>query len=138
MGYTEKPWFPVIIGGLLTTAATLAVVHFLSLYADFNVMGLYVQYILPVGAFLVGAGAVSGYFLASRQFEIKVTNPLVAAIMALQLFAYGGGALCRISGCEAGIRRCPNEAGRIGRFRFPVLLPAILRLFDAHDGVEGQ
>jgi len=80
----------VIVAGLATTAATLVGVYFLNSLADVNVMGWYADYLLPVGALLVGIAAGSGYGAASWVTGLKIQRRLLWIIVALQLFAYAG------------------------------------------------
>ena len=85
----EKPFFPVIAAGLVTTVLTLAALHFLNMASDdFNLMSWYVKGIIPAGALLVGLIAGSGYSLASWFLGIKVNKTLVFIILGLQLVAY--------------------------------------------------
>jgi hypothetical protein len=87
----EQSFLLVLICGLITTSLALAGVYFLdSNTTDFHIMGWYADYILPVGAMLVGVVASSGYGLASWFSGIKITRSLLWIVLALQLFAYFG------------------------------------------------
>lgn len=99
MNETPPPSYPrassdrspslVIISGLTTTAIALFVVYLLATRADdFNVMGWYANYVLPVGAILVGLGASIGYGLASWKTGLKITSKLLWLMLAFQLAAY--------------------------------------------------
>jgi len=86
-----KSYFPVIVSGLGTTVLTLLGVYLLDTSgADFTIMGWYADYILPVGALIVGAAAASGYGLASWQSGVKITKSLLWIVLGLQLAAYFG------------------------------------------------
>jgi hypothetical protein len=87
----EQPFTPVLISGLITTALALAGVFLLARSsADINIMGWYADYVLPVGALIVGVVAASGYGLASWFSGIKITRSLLGIVLALQLFSYFG------------------------------------------------
>ncbi len=82
---------PVLGGGLLTGALALLAVWALNHWApDVNVMGWYANYVIPVGAILVGIAAGSGYGLAAWWLDRRVSNVLLGVIVVLQLAAYGG------------------------------------------------
>ena len=79
----------VLISGLATTALALLGVYVLDSKAvDFHIMGLYANYVLPIGAVIVGVVASSGYGLASWFSGIKITRSLIWIILAFQLAAY--------------------------------------------------
>ena len=79
----------VIQAGIFTTVITLLGVYLLDRFSDdFHVMGWYANYILPVGALLVGAAASSGYGIASWFTGVKISRSLLWIVFALQFFAY--------------------------------------------------
>lgn len=85
----EQSYMLVLISGLATTALALLGVYFLDTRTDdVHIMGLYANYVLPVGAIIVGVVASSGYGLASWFSGIKITRSLLWIILALQLAAY--------------------------------------------------
>jgi len=85
----SKSNLPVILSGLLTTGLALVGVYFLNARAeDFNIMGWYANYIIPIGALMVGAAAASGYGVASWVSGIKITKSLLWIVIGLQLVAY--------------------------------------------------
>lgn len=87
----EKPWFPVLIAGLITTGLTLFGLHMINVTdvkGEFNIMGWYANYIIPVGAIIVGLIAGSGYGLVSWFMGIKFNRYLLLGVMALQILAY--------------------------------------------------
>src|SRR6185295_12313485 len=89
--YVQRQRSPslVIICGLASTAATLLGVYLLNVFTDdFNIMGWYANYVLPVGAIMVGVAASSGYGLASWLTGIKITKSLLWIVLALQVAAY--------------------------------------------------
>ncbi len=84
-----KPYLIVFISGLATTAATLVGVYWLAnSTSGVFVLGWYVNYILPVGAMIVGFIAASGYALASRLTDIRISRSLLTAVLVLQAGAY--------------------------------------------------
>jgi hypothetical protein len=87
--HEEQSYSLVLISGLATTALALLGVYLLDAKTeDFHIMGWYANYILPVGAVLVGVVASSGYGLASWFSGIKITRSLLGIILVLQLAAY--------------------------------------------------
>jgi len=79
----------VIGAGLATTALTLFVIFWLARQiVDFDIMGWYWLFIIPVGAILVGIGAGSGYGFMSWVKGRKVSGSLLAVIVALLALAY--------------------------------------------------
>ncbi len=85
----EKSHSLVIISGLLTTALALFGVYLLDTRTeDFHIMGWYANYVIPIGAILVGIVASSGYGLASWLSGVKITRGLLWTVLVLQLAAY--------------------------------------------------
>jgi len=79
----------VIAAGLFTTVIMLFIVFWLPRQIkDFDIMGWYGLFIVPVGAILVGIGAGSGYGLMSWFKGRKITGSLLAVIVALLALAY--------------------------------------------------
>lgn len=82
----------VLAAGLVTTALALTGVHVLNQTTDdFQIMGWYANYVIPVGAILVGAIASSGYALGSWLRGVKVCGALLFGIIGLQIAAYFAG-----------------------------------------------
>jgi hypothetical protein len=85
----RSPDLSVIGAGLATTALTLFFVHWLARQTeDFDIMGWYWLFIVPVGAILVGIGAGSGYGLLSWRKGRKISGSLLGVIVALLALAY--------------------------------------------------
>jgi len=76
----------VLLAGLATTLVALAGVWALDVYAGENVMGWYANYVLPVGAILVGLVASTGYGVGSYLTGARITGALLVAV-ALSLVA---------------------------------------------------
>jgi hypothetical protein len=86
---SDKPYFIVLMSGVLTSAATLAGVYWLGKNTnDFHIMGWYANYIIPVGAILVGIAAASGYAVASWLTGTRISRNLLLAVLVLQTGAY--------------------------------------------------
>lgn len=85
----ERSSLPVIFSGLISSALALVGVYVLDVSAsDFHIMGWYADYVLPVGALLVGMVASSGYGLASWFTGVKITRTLLWTVLALQVGVY--------------------------------------------------
>lgn len=79
---------PVLLGGLASTALTLALVYGLGEAYGFNAMGLYGYYVLPFGAFVVGLLAGSGYGIASKVTGFRIGRATLWVVLGLQVAAY--------------------------------------------------
>jgi hypothetical protein len=94
----------VLICGLVTTGLALFGVFAADRYADdFHIMGWYANYVLPIGAFLVGLVAASGYGVASWLSGTKITRGLLWTIVALQILAYFGAQYIEFRGLKIPI-----------------------------------
>lgn len=80
--------FVVLLSGIITTAITMVLMLFLR--DSFNLMGFYLWHIVPVGAFLVGALAASGYSLAIKATRVQIRDGFLVLIVALHALAYFG------------------------------------------------
>ncbi len=79
----------VIGAGLLTTALALGLVYLVNANAeDFNVMGFYLWFIVPIGAILVGVAAGSGYGIASWMSDLKIGGALLWIVGGLLVLSY--------------------------------------------------
>jgi hypothetical protein len=82
-------FMPVLLTGLATTALTLFGLWFLNQNTDdFNIMGWYYLYIVPVGAFMVGFVAGSGYGIVSWKTGVRIVRQLFWIVLSLQILAY--------------------------------------------------
>jgi hypothetical protein len=82
----------VLLSGLVTTALALVGVYLLSAKTDdFNIMGWYANYVLPIGALIVGLVAASGYGIGSWRTGQKITRSLLWTVLGLQVAAYFAG-----------------------------------------------
>lgn len=79
----------VLFSGLATSALALLGIYLIDLSgADFHIMGLYADYIIPAGAMIVGVVASSGYGIASWFSGVKMTKSLLLAVLAIQVIVY--------------------------------------------------
>ena len=78
----------VLAWGIATSVLTLFGVHWLNSSGDFHIMGWYADYVLPVGAIIVGVAASSGYGLASWFSGIRITKRLLWVVLAMQAVVY--------------------------------------------------
>jgi hypothetical protein len=78
----------VVAAGLITTVLALVGVWSLETYARWNVMGLHANYVIPIGAIVVGVVASSGYGIASYVTGLKIRKGLLWTILLLQVCAY--------------------------------------------------
>jgi hypothetical protein len=79
----------ILQSGIITSAIALAAVYFLNKHAqDVNIMGWYANYVIPLGAILVGLIAGSGYGIASWFTGAKISRGLLGAVVLLQTTAY--------------------------------------------------
>jgi hypothetical protein len=86
---SNSPYFIVLMSGVVTSAMALAGVYWLNHNADnFHIMGWYANFVIPVGAMLVGAAASSGYAIASWLTGTRISRLLLAALLFLQTGAY--------------------------------------------------
>ena len=83
---TRAVW--VVAAGLLTTAITLAGVYIAKMRGKENIMGWYANYVIPIGAILVGLAASSGYAIASWTVGVKIRRGLLLVILGLMLLSY--------------------------------------------------
>ena len=77
----------VLLAGSATTLLALAAVFALN-HHGVNVMGWYANYILPVGALMVGMLAASGYGIAGWITGLKMTPRLIASMLAELFVSY--------------------------------------------------
>ena len=135
MGPQEEQSFSlVLICGLTTTALALFGVYFFDARTeDFHIMGWYANYILPVGALLVGLVAASGYGLASWFSGIKITRGLLWTVLILQVAAYFGAQYIEFKGRDL-IHRDGRPVGFLEYFDFAARSFA----WKQKDGSMGQ
>jgi hypothetical protein len=88
-GNTSTSYRVVLGAGLATTALVLFGVHVLNQVTDdFQIMGFYVEYVIPLGALIVGLLAATGYGAASWLAGVRMSKWLIWAVVLLQVGAY--------------------------------------------------
>jgi len=86
---TKRPGLFVIGSGLATSAISLFLVFLLAAVTeDFQLMGFYLNYIIPIGAIGAGLVAGSGYGFASWLSGVKISRKLLLAVVGLQIGTY--------------------------------------------------
>jgi hypothetical protein len=83
----RQPGVLVYLAGVATSALTLWGVN-IALQHDVNILGWYVNAIIPVGALFIGIASGSGYALASYKFNIKLTKSFVLGMLTTGLIDY--------------------------------------------------
>ena len=78
----RQPGLIVYLSGLGTSTFVLWLVHYLNDSQQFNIMGWYVNGILPGGALVVGIISGIGYAVASRLLQVKLSRAFVAGMLA--------------------------------------------------------
>ena len=78
----------VLISGLASSVLALFGVWLLNATTDFNIMGFYLNKILPIGAVAVGLVASAGCGLAAWKTGIRMTRTLVLTVCALLVAVY--------------------------------------------------
>src|SRR5215471_4983617 len=80
---------PVLLAGLVTTALALLGVWWLDNHTDdFQVMGWYGDYVIPMGAILIGLAAGSGYGIASYLTGFRIRKRLLWIVLVVQISGY--------------------------------------------------
>lgn len=79
---------PVLLGGLVTTAIALALAAVLSGLFQTSILLFTLWYVLPVGAYLVGLLAGTGYAGVSWQRGVRITGSTMAAIAGVAALAF--------------------------------------------------
>lgn len=101
-----RPSLVVLLSGLLTTVLALAGVYWLSKNArDFHIMGWYANFIIPIGAMIVGFVAASGYALASWLTGTRISRFLLLSVLLIQTAAYVGAEYVEYTDVMEGLRQ---------------------------------
>lgn len=80
-----------LLAGIATSVLALFSVYLINTkLPDVNVMGWYLNFVIPAGALLVGGIAGSGYGFGSWMSGARITRGMLAGILALQLAVYVG------------------------------------------------
>lgn len=79
---------PVLLGGLVTTALALALSTWLTGLFQSNVLLFTLWYVLPIGAYLVGLVAGTGFAVVSWQRGARITRATMWAIAGIAALAF--------------------------------------------------
>ncbi len=125
--------FRLVVGaGLITTTLALLGVYLLNTHGGENIMGWYANYVIPIGAILVGLVAASGYGLASWFAGVKITKGLLWTIVFLQVAAYFAAQYIEYT----AVKPVYEDGSPVG---FWTYFDAVTRAFafKGHDGKPG-
>ena len=78
----------VIAAGTFTTALALLGVWLLDVIGGAHIMGWHADYVIPIGAIVVGIAASCGYGIASYVTGLKIRKGLLWSILLLQVGGY--------------------------------------------------
>lgn len=84
----RQPGLIVYLCGLGTSALALWLVHYLNETQAFNIMGWYVNAIIPGGALIVGIASGVGYAVASRVLQVKLSKAFVFGMITTAIIDY--------------------------------------------------
>ncbi|MES2506243.1 MAG: hypothetical protein V4599_06040 [Verrucomicrobiota bacterium] len=84
----RQPGIIVYLCGLGTSALALWLVHYLHESQQFNIMGWYLNAIIPAGAMLVGIASGLGYAIASRVLQVKLSKAFVLGMITTAVIDY--------------------------------------------------
>lgn len=73
----------VAVCGLLSFAATVAIVVWVERFTGFNLFTLSVWLVLPAGALITGAAAASGYYFSSLLFHTRPTWVMLVQVVVV-------------------------------------------------------
>ncbi len=92
MKQEKKPGLIVMGLGILSSILALLAVHkSYSMFPDLNIMGWYANFVIPVGAILVGACAGCGYGIGSWVTQTRLTKSTLIVICLVQIAVYFAG-----------------------------------------------
>jgi hypothetical protein len=127
----------VLLAGVVTSALALAGVWWLNANTkDFHLMGWYADYVLPVGAIIVGLAAGSGYGVASYLTGHRIRRGLLWSVLGLQLVAYGAAQYLEFRAVTADGPIVDADGAPVGFLRY-YHLNAVNFAWDDH-GHRGQ
>lgn len=86
MGY-KRPLLSCL-GGLASTAATVLCIAAIGHFTGFNLFSFALWLVVPVGAALCGAAALSGFYFVSHRIHLKPGWWMLAPLVALAGLAY--------------------------------------------------
>ena len=84
----RQPGLIVYFSGVGTSALVLWLVYYLNESQHFNIMGWYVNGIIPAGALGVGVLSGTGYAVASRLLQVKLSKLFVLGMLGTAILDY--------------------------------------------------
>jgi hypothetical protein len=84
----RQPGLIVYFSGVGTSGLMLWLVHYLNESLQFNVMGWYINGILPAGAMAVGVASGTGYAIASRLLHAKISRAFLVGMIFTAMLDY--------------------------------------------------
>jgi hypothetical protein len=84
----RQPGLIVYLCGVGTSALALWLVHHLNEHHEFNIMGWYLNAIIPGGALIVGIASGIGYAVASRMLQVKLSKAFVFGMITTAIIDY--------------------------------------------------
>lgn len=84
----RQPGFIVYLCGLGTSVLALWLVHYLHESQQFNIMGWYLNAIIPAGSILVGIASGLGYAIASRALQVKLSKAFILGMITTAVIDY--------------------------------------------------
>ncbi len=131
----EQSYFLVLFSGVATSVLALLGVFLLDISnSDFHIMGWYADYVLPVGALIVGVAASSGYGLASWLSGVKITKLLLWAVLTIQLIVYFAALYIEFS----HLKLVHRNGSPVGFFEYYDFIARSFAWKHDHDGGHGE
>lgn len=84
----RQPGLIVYLSGLATSALALWLVHYLHESQQYNIMGWYINAIIPAGALAVGIASGAGYAIASRMLQVKLSKAFIWGMVTTAIADY--------------------------------------------------
>lgn len=84
----RQPGVIVYLSGFATSVLALWLVDFLNENQQFNIMGWYINAIIPAGALIVGIASGVGYAVASRLLQVKLSKAFIIGMVITAIVDY--------------------------------------------------
>lgn len=132
---TKKTGFRIIASGIITSAATMALLFLLSANVDdFNIMGWYALLVFPAGAFLVGLLSGSGYGISSWIIGVRNSKQVLWLIVGLQILVYFSAKYIQFS--AADLKYPSGHIVSFWTYYDLIIRSAVLKIGHGSDGFE--
>lgn len=124
----------VLCSGLATSALALFGIYLINRSTDeINIMGWYANYVIPIGAILVGLVAGSGYGAASWITGVRITKRLLWVVLILQALSYFAAEHIQF----ASLGLVHQDGTKVGFFEYYDLMARSFA-WKQNDGTMGQ